>query len=525
MASMKDFFKRFFPASEYGDGAGSHVESVPSPITPSDTDGADEVRETRAGDSTSLLDNYVRRFTPEISNTRELINTYRQMEEIQEVDRSIQAIVDQAIVNGRSDSAVALDMEDTELSENIQEKLKESLDKILRLYNFRVKGGEMFRRWYVDSRSHYFLVIDPKNKKEGVQAIRYMDPRRAKKIREYETKQEDQKKIITGWRDYYEYEPADVDKNKWAATSWGTSWFNSDGAIMIPSEHVAFAHSGRYDFAGNMIGHLHQAIKPANQLKLIEDHIVIYRISRAPERRVFYVDIGNLPRSRAFEYVDQVKKGVRRKVSYDSNTGKIKSDHDSHSVMEDIWLPRKNGKNTEVDSLAGGENLGEIRDLEYFKGELWESLKIPKSRYEEGGGMLGGRETEISRDELAFHKFIQRLRDMFSPIILDALGVDVVTRNILSHEEWEAAREKIRLTFFEDSYFQELMNAELLQQRLGILRDAGEYVGIYFSHQYIMKEILQMTDEQIDTIKKQIQDEEKDPFWKNRGGEDSGLGF
>ena len=525
MATMREFFKKFFPTADVDDKGGT-VQTVPSPITPSDTDGADEVREHREGENTSLLDNYVRRFTPEISSTRELINTYRQMEEIQEVDRAIQAIVDQAIVNGKSDAAVSLNMEDTELSENIQEKVKESFDKILRLYQFRVKGGEIFRRWYVDSRSHYFLVVDPKNKKKGVQDIRYMDPRRSKKVREYTTKRDGQQKIITGWRDYYEYAPVDVDKNKWAATSWGTSWFNEDGAIMIPSEHVAFAHSGRYDFAGNMIGHLHQAIKPANQLKLIEDHIVIYRISRAPERRVFYVDIGNLPRSRAFEYVDQVKKGVRRKVSYDTNTGKIKSDHDSHSVMEDIWLPRKNGKNTEVDSLAGGENLGEIRDLEYFKGELWESLKIPKSRYEEGGGMLGGRETEISRDELSFHKFVQRLRDMFAPILMEALGVDVVAQNILSQQEWETAKEKIVLEFFEDSYFQELMNSELLQQRLGILRDAEEYVGKYFSHEYVMREILQMTDEQMETMKKQIQAEEKDEFWKGRGDDEGGgLGF
>jgi hypothetical protein len=372
----------------------------------------------------------------------------------------------------------------------------------LRLLNFDEKGHDIFRRWYVDGRIYFHKVIDPKSPRKGLTEIRYIDPRKIKKVREV-TKKRDLKgkgvEMVEATAEWFVYNEK------------GISAANTNAGLKISADSITYVTSGVIDQTKNMVmGHLHKAIKPTNQLRMIEDAVVIYRIVRAPERRIFYVDVGNLPKVKAEAYLRDVMARYRNKLVYDASTGEVRDDRKHMSMLEDFWLPRREGaKGTEVSTLSGGQNLGEISDVEYFQKKLYQSLNVPMSRLDSDNGFNMGRAAEITRDELKFTKFVQRLRKRFTQVFNDVLKTQLVLKGIITIEDWAKIKEHIQYTFLKDGYFAELKNAEMLRERLSLAQEVGPYVGKYYSVEYVRKNILQQTDEDILEIDRQIAGEIK----------------
>jgi len=445
-------------------------------------------------------------------NEIELIQRYRDIAQQPECDSAIEDIANEAIVSDERDKCVSLSLDNLKVSPNIKSKIREEFDEVLRLLDFDSKGHDIFRRWYVDGRIYYHKIIDTKSPRKGIKEVRYIDPRKIKKVRETR-KEQDPKfglEMVKGIENFYLYN----DKG------WDVPNGTSSG-IRITADSITYCPSGLVDMhRGTVLSYLNKAIKPVNQLRMIEDALVIYRISRAPERRIFYIDVGNLPKVKAEAYLKDVMNRYRNKLVYDARTGEIRDDRNHMSMLEDFWLPRREGgRGTEITTLPGGSNLGEIDDIKYFQNKLYRSLNVPISRLESESQFSIGRSDNITRDELKFTKFVQKIRKKFSVLFLDILKSQLILKGVIALEEWETFKEHIQFDFMQDGHFTELKNAEILQNRLDMLGTIESYVGTYFSKQYVRKHVLRMNDDEIEEIEKQIEDEEG----SDMDGDDDGM--
>jgi hypothetical protein len=415
------------------------------------------------------------------------------------LENAIDDIVNEAIVNDDSDTGVEIDTEELKQPEKVKKAIREEFETMLKLLNFGNMGHEVFRRWYVDGRLFYHIILDEKNPKNGIKEIRYIDPRRIRKIREIQKSKDPRTglELIKSVNEYYLYNER------------GIIGAHSNLGAKIATDAIVNVNSGLMDSKRAMVlSYLHKAIKPLNQLRMMEDATVIYRLSRAPERRIFYIDVGNMPTVKAEQYLKDIMTKYRNKLVYDSSTGEIKDDRKHLSMLEDFWLPRREGgKGTEISTLPGGQNLGELEDVKYFEKKLYKALGVPITRLEPQQGGILGRSTEINRDELKFTKFIQRLRNKFATLFDDLLRVQLITKGICTEEEWNEFKEDIWYDFKKDNNFNELKEAELLQNRIQTLQLVDPYVGRYYSMEWVRRHVLMMDDDEIEEIAKQIEEE------------------
>ena len=443
-----------------------------------------------------------------VRNELELITRYREMSNHPECDMAITEIVDEAISHDDKGKVVDIVLDDLKQPESIKKKIREEFDNVLSMLNFSNLADDIFRRWYIDGRIYFHIIVNESNPKEGIQELRYIDPRKIRKVREVQ-KGRDLKTgadIIKSMAEYYVYNDKGTTAQNYTASV--------NSGLRIAPDAIVNVNSGMMDAKNTfVISYLHKAIKPLNQLRMIEDAIVIYRVSRAPERRVFYIDVGNLPKGKAEQYLRDVMVKYKNKVVYDAQTGELRDDRKHMSMLEDFWLPRREGgKGTEITTLPAGQNLGQMEDVQYFQKKLLQSLNVPYSRLEpQGGGMVGlGRTTEVTRDELKFNKFVVKLRNKFSQVFDHALKIQLSLKGICSQEEWETFREDIFYDYRKDNNFTELRDAELLSQRLQTLGQIDPYVGRYYSQEWVKKNVLHLTDDQVEEMQKQI-DSEPEP--------------
>ena len=443
-----------------------------------------------------------------VRNELELITRYREMSNHPECDMAITEIVDEAISHDDKGKVVDIVLDELKQPETIKKKIREEFDNVLSMLNFSNLADDIFRRWYIDGRIYFHIIVNEKNPKEGIQELRYIDPRKIRKVREVQ-KGRDLKTgadIIKSMAEYYVYNDKGTTAQNYTASV--------NSGLRIAPEAIVNVNSGMMDAKNTfVISYLHKAIKPLNQLRMIEDAIVIYRVSRAPERRVFYIDVGNLPKGKAEQYLRDVMVKYKNKVVYDAQTGELRDDRKHMSMLEDFWLPRREGgKGTEITTLPAGQNLGQMEDVQYFQKKLLQSLNVPYSRLEpQGGGMVGlGRTTEVTRDELKFNKFVVKLRNKFSQVFDHALKIQLSLKGICSQEEWETFREDIFYDYRKDNNFTELRDAELLSQRLQTLGQIDPYVGRYYSQEWVKKNVLHLTDDEVEEMQKQI-DSEPEP--------------
>ena len=428
---------------------------------------------------------------------KELIFKYRDISQHTECDAAVEDIVNESIVSDDDSSPVSLIMDDLDQPDRIKKMMSEEFENIVAMLNMNWYGHDIFRRWYVDGRLYYHKIIDESNPKNGLIELRSIDPTKIRKVRELK-KEKDPKtgaEIIIGASEYFIFQ--------------NDSLGNKSQGLKIAKDSITYVTSGLLDPSRKRIlSHLHKALKPVNQLRMMEDSLVIYRLARAPERRIFYIDVGNLPKGKAEEYLRNIMAKYRNKMVYDAETGDMKDDKKHMSMLEDFWLPRREGgRGTEISTLPGGENLGQIDDIEYFRRKLYKSLNVPSGRLEQEQQFNLGRSTEISRDELKFQKFINRLRKKFSALFIDILKTQLILKGIVTEDEWETIRSDISVDFLKDNHFSELKDAELLRERLGTLREIDEYAGRYYSVEWIRKNVLMQTEEDIENIIKQIDNE------------------
>ena len=438
----------------------------------------------------------------------DLIKRYREMALHPECDSAIEDIVNEAIVSDTNDSPVQIELSNLNASDGIKKKIREEFKYILELLDFDKKSHEIYRNWYIDGRLYYHKVIDLKNPEAGIQEFRYIDAMKMRYVRQAKKKESDKYKISSRTVDnpmdfefpeieeYFVYNPKMTYPTGTPAP--GALGGSSQG-IKMSKDSIAYCTSGLVDRnKGSTLSYLHKAIKSLNQLRMIEDSLVIYRLSRAPERRIFYIDVGNLPKVKAEQYLRDVMMRYRNKQVYDSATGEIRDDKKFMAMLEDFWLPRREGgRGTEITTLPGGQNLGEITDIEYFKKKLYRSLNVPPSRMDGEGGFNLGRSSEILRDEVKFTKFVARLRKRFSAMFSDMLRTQLILKNIITPEDWAVMDEHIQFDFLYDNHFSELKDAELLNERLNMVQVAEPYVGKYFSQDYLRRKILRQTDQEI----------------------------
>ena len=438
----------------------------------------------------------------------DLIRRYRDIAQQAECDTAIEDIINEGIVANEDDQAVEITLDRLPYPDKIKRKIRSEFREVLRLLSFEQKGHDIFRRWYVDGRLFYHKIIDSKNPRKGIQELRYIDPTKIKKVREVK-KSIDKKTSIQMTEkieEYYVY-------NEKGLASAGTS--GSNQGLRIAVDSISYCPSGLIDGnSGRVLSYLHKAIKPVNQLRMIEDALVIYRISRAPERRIFYIDVGNLPKIKAEQYLKDVMNRYRNKLVYDASTGEIRDDRNHMSMLEDFWLPRREGgRGTEITTLPGGSNLGEIDDIQYFQKKLYKSLNVPISRMDSEAGFSLGRASEITRDELKFTKFVQRIRKKFVPLFTDVLKTQLLLKGVIAAEDWPKLQEHIQYDFLQDGHFAELKDAELLNDRIQALDGIQSYIGTFFSKEYVLKKVLRMNDAEISDMNDQIRKErDTDPM-------------
>ena len=439
----------------------------------------------------------------------DLIRRYRDISMQAECDAAVEDIVNEGIISNLNDIPVNIDLTNIPYPDKIKKRIRAEFMEVLRLLNFNEKGHDIFRRWYVDGRLYYHKVIDNKDPQRGLTQLRFIDPTKIRKVRETtKAPSVDQNgvEMIAKVDEYFIYS----DKGFASVGSQG----NNQG-IKISADSIVYVPSGLLDSnSGRVISHLHKAIKPVNQLRMIEDAIVIYRISRAPERRIFYIDVGNLPKVKAEQYLKDVMNRYRNKLVYDASTGEIRDDRNHMSMLEDFWLPRREGgRGTQIETLPGGSNLGEIDDIVYFQRKLYRSLNVPISRLEAENGFSMGRASEITRDELKFTKFVQRIRKKFTPLFTDLLKTNLLLKGVISPEDWPRMQEHIQYDFMEDGHFAELKDAELLNDRIQTLDSIQSYIGTFFSKEYVLRKVLNMTDAEIEEMRVQMKKElETDPL-------------
>ena len=433
-------------------------------------------------------------------NEVDLILKYRDVATQPECDAAVEDIINEAIVGDHDDTPVRIVLDEVETSDKIKEVITQEFNHILGLLNFNAYAHDIFRRWYVDGRLPYHIIIDKDKPKAGIRELRYIDPTKLRKVKEIEEEQDPKTgaKIITKQQEYFIFQD--------------TKMGDSNQGLRIHPDAVAYCTSGVLDPSRKRIlSYLQKALKPVNQLRMMEDSLVIYRISRAPERRIFYIDVGNLPKGKAEEYLKNIMSQYRNKMVYDAKTGDIKDDKKHMSMLEDFFLPRREGgRGTEITTLPGGENLGQIDDIIYFQKKLYRSLNVPVNRLDQESQFSLGRSTEISRDEVKFKKFIDRLRKRFSDLFMQTLKTQLILKGIIVSSDWDTWKESITFDFIEDNYFAELKEAEIWRERFEMLATLDEYVGKYISNEWVRKKVLRFTDDDIKDIQSQIDAEEKD---------------
>ena len=443
-------------------------------------------------------------------NELELIRKYREMATFPECDQAIDDVINEAVVTNREESPVSVSLEKSKLSDPIKETIKSEFTELIRLLDFRKVGYEMFRKWYVDGRMYFHIIIDDRNPKRGILELRPIDPLKIKKVRQPKIIQgkEGPELDTSGFQEYFMFNERGISQTAGGMT------------IQIAADSISYVHSGILDPDRKLVlSHLHKAIKPLNQLRMLEDAVVIYRISRAPERRIFYIDVGNLPKIKAEQYLRDIMNKYKNKLVYDSNSGEIKDERKHMSMLEDYWLPRREGgRGTEISTLPGGENLGELADVDYFKTKLYKALNVPPSRLEQDSGFILGRAEEISRDEVKFTRFIERLRARFNILFNDLMEKQLLLKGVISGQDWLLVKDQIIYEWQSDSHFAELQQATMMRERLGMLVNDMGYrdavVGKFFSQEYVNKHILKLTQEEIDRMKEEIENE------KAAGGEE-----
>lgn len=431
-------------------------------------------------------------------NEADLVRRYREISLHPECDQAIEDICNEAIVSSEEKESVKVLLHDLPFGDEVKKRIDEEFTNVLKLMNFSTKGFEIFKRWYVDGRIFYQKLIDRENPKNGITELRYIDPRKIKKVRELKKIRSTADLSITN--DYEEY---------FMFNEKGVAGATSGSGVRIAADTIAFCSSGLVDQNKNMIlSYLHKAIKPVNQLRMIEDAVVIYRIARAPERRIFKIDVGNLPKQKAEQYLRDVMARYRNKLVYDANTGEIRDDRSYMNMLEDYWLPtREGGRGTDITTLPGGQNLGEMADIEYFQRKLYRSLNVPVSRLEPATGFSMGRSTEITRDELKFTKFVQRLRKKFTELFNDFLKTQLILKGVIAEEDWTTIQVNIKYDFLQDGHFAELKESEMLKDRVLLADSLEKYVGKYFSQEYIRRFIFKQSEKEIKDMDKQIKAE------------------
>jgi len=469
-------------------------KELPSVVAPNPAQDGSTVVSTSVGINAGGYFGQVMDLEGVIKNENDLLRRYRQIAQYGDCDTAIENIVNEAIVSVEKDQSVEIILDDVKVSEGIKNKIRDEFQEMLRMFKFEHRGHEIFKQWYVDGRIYYHVVLDPKKPKDGILELRQIDPRKIRRIKKVQrTKNEKGLEIVKNTEEYYLYNDKGISENNVNGVK-----MSLDSIIDVPSGNVD-ANTGM------SLSYLHKAIKPVNQLKMIEDALVIYRISRAPERRIFYVDVGNLPKLKAEQYVTDIMNKFRNKVVYDATTGEVRDDRRHLSMMEDFWMPRREGgKGTEITTLPGGQNLGEIQDIEYFQTKLYQALNVPMSRLQQQQGFSIGRSTEITRDEVMFNKFIIRLRKKFAKLFAQALRVQLVAKGVINAEEWDDIDNVMRFDFIEDNHFAELKDQEIMQTRIQMLQSIEPYIGRFYSEEWVRKNILQMPDDMIQDIAKQI---------------------
>jgi len=484
--------------------------SIVSPVPPNNDDGVDNyIASGFYGQYVDIEGVY--------RTEHDLIKRYREMAIHPECDGAIEDVVNEALVSDLYDSPVEIELSNLNASDSLKKVIRNEFKYIKEIMDFDRKCHEIFRNWYIDGRVYYLKVIDTKNPQFGIQELRYIDPMKMRYIRQEKkpskkdlvtlnTIHQNEKSINVEIDEYFMYTPT---------PNYPTGMISGAGgqkAIKIAKDSISYCTSGLVDRnKGTILSYLHKAIKALNQLRMIEDSLVIYRLSRAPERRIFYIDVGNLPKVKAEQYLKEVMNRYRNKLVYDANTGEVRDDRKFMSMLEDFWLPRREGgRGTEITTLPGGQNLGELADIEYFQKKLYRALGVPESRIASDGGFNLGRSSEILRDELKFSKFVGRLRKRFSQMFNDMLRTQLILKNIISPEDWDMMSDHIQYDFLYDNQFAELKESELVNGRLATLATIEPYIGKYFSQEYVRKRILRQTDSEIIEIDEQIEKEIKD---------------
>lgn len=491
----------------FGSEQGEPEPNVKSFTPPSNDDGAMNVA---ALDAFGSPMSYVMDLDGISSSENQLIEKYREVSMISEVDRAIEEIVSEAIIGDQESAPVTLSMDELELSKNVKVRIEESFEHILKLLHFKTKGYDMFRKWYIDGRLNYHIMIDEKRPKRGIVELRYIDPKKIKKVREQVKSEGGQANVndinnLLGrrYKEYYIYNENGSEHKQGSTTSG-----NPTAGLKIAKEAIAHCNSGLMDIKQqHVISYLHKALRPANNLRMLEDSLVIYRLSRAPERRIFYVDVGNLPKGRAETYMSQIMNKYKNKMVYDASTGEVKDDRRHLAMTEDYWIPRREGsRGTEIDTLPGGDNLGVTDDVEYFLSKMLKSLNVPMSRMSDESNPFS-KGTEITRDELRFSRFVSRLRTKFTELFDDLLGKHLVLTGVMSMDMWEKIKDEIHYNFQQDNYFAESLQAEILDARANLAERLQPFVGSIFSKKYIMREIMKMSEDEIENMQKEIEEE------------------
>jgi Bacteriophage T4-like portal protein (Gp20) len=481
--------------------------SIISPVPPNNEDGVDSyIASGFYGQYLDIEGVYRTEF--------DLIKRYREMALHPECDNAIEDVVNEAIVSDLNDSPVEIELSNLNASDKLKEKIRDEFRYIKELLDFDKKCHEIFRNWYVDGRLYYMKVIDIKNPQEGIKDLRYVDPMKMRYVRQekktdkkdlvnFNKTAETQKVFYPEVEEFFVYTPIPNYPTGLIAGGGGQR------SVKIAKDSITYVTSGLVDRnKGTVLSYLHKAIKALNQLRMVEDSLVIYRLSRAPERRIFYIDVGNLPKVKAEQYLKETMSRYRNKLTYNSDTGEMRDDRKFMSMLEDFWLPRREGgRGTEITTLPGGQNLGELTDIEYFQKKLYRALGVPESRIANDGGFNLGRSSEIQRDELKFAKFVGRLRKRFSNLFNDMLRTQLILKNIVSPEDWEIMSDHIQYDFLYDNQFAEFKETEMLSNRISLLNTVEPYIGKYYSTEYVRKKILRQTDSEIIEIDEQIEDE------------------
>ena len=476
------------------------VDNAQSFVAPSPDDGSLDV-----GNASGFFGQY---FGTEaaVKNDFDLVKKYRQTAEHPEADQAIEDIVNEAIISDRDEPSVTINLNFVKLSDPIKKKIGAEFSHVIRLLHWNTKSHDIFKRWYIDGRVYFHKMIDTNAPKTGIVEVRYIDPRNIRKVREIEKGRPGKGKeaVVKKVTEYFIFNeegiyPGFVGHN------------NSSGGLQILPDAISYITSGLYEPTTNQVySYLHKAIKPVNQLRMIEDAVVIYRISRAPERRIFYIDVGNLPKQKAEQYLKDIMNRYRNKLVYDASSGEVRDGRQQMSMLEDFWLPRREGgRGTEITTLPGGQNLGELEDIKYFQNKLFRALNVPLSRLESDTGFNLGRSTEITRDEVKFTKFVGKIRKKFTALFQDLLKTQLILKGVITPDDWDLIKEDISYDFLQDNHFSELKDLEILGDRVDIMDRMIDYVGKYYSEQWIKRNILRLSDREIEEIETEIEAEQE----------------